>query len=174
MAEETQDLWIIPGRNLEEYQLFDGKAEFFQKKIGQGNHHELLHECARKHHIDATNCHSVADFGKLFTNLGIALFINLGRIDTKLAAGIYLPSQLTEEQIHFFEQKQELFSQKFHENISLFGVSVMASEDIPYRNNGFRDLEIESIIEGKPSKNGQELLFKEIARQKNNLKGITK
>lgn len=54
--------------------------------------------------------------------------------------------------------------------MSLFDVAVLSDRELEYcTNNGFRNLEIESIIENNPSKDGQVLLYREVERQKINL-----
>lgn len=65
--------------------------------------------------------------------------------------------------------KKKLFAEKFHENISFFDIAIRKEGELEYRNNGFRNLKIESIIEGNPSENGQELLYRELKRQKEKL-----
>ena len=47
---------------------------------------------------------------------------------------------------------------------------MLPSAPLGYRNNGFRDLRIESIIENCPSDDAIELLYREIASQRENLK----
>lgn len=110
MREEMYDLWIIPGQDLEEKGLIDGEALFYKTDGGTGKHHQdLLKKFASEHQIDATYCFSYPDFGNLYTSLGIAFLINAGKIDGKYCIVMYLPANLTEKQITFFEDKSLVF-----------------------------------------------------------------
>lgn len=100
------------------------------------------------------------------------MFFNSGvTIDNKYFGALYLPAQLTEKQINFLEDRKELLEEKYNHNTSFLGIRVLASTPLDYRNNGFRDLQIESIIENCPSNDAVELLYREIASQRENLKG---
>lgn len=68
------------------------------------------------------------------------------------------------------EDRKELLEEKYNHNTSFLGIRVLASTPLGYRNNGFRDLRIESIIENCPSDDAIELLYREIASQRENLK----
>lgn len=171
--EELQSLWFIPGKGLEERGLNDGDAVCYEVTINDKDHRTRAVEFARKYGFDERFCLSYKDLGKYFANYGIAVVINIGKIAGKIAlGGIYLPANPTEKQIEYFMVRKELFKEKFHEKISFFEPRVVPEGDLPYNQpEGLRDLRIESIIEGNPSDNGQELLFKELQRQKEVLKG---
>lgn len=111
------------------------------------------------------------DWGKYLTERGFIVFFNSGvTIDNKYFGALYLPAQLTEKQIIFLEDRKELLEEKYNHNTSFLGIRVLASTPLDYRNNGFRDLRIESIIENCPSDDAVELLYREIASQRENLK----
>lgn len=170
MKEETQMLWIIPGPGLEEKGLIDGEAIFYDFKIGERDHQALMQHFSDTYKLDTEFCSTHIDYGKFFTENGMILFINAGLISGKRAGVFFLPAQMSEKQINFLEQRRELFKEHFHENASFFEIAILPNGDLPYKTtSGFRDLQIESIIDGCRSNNGQELIFKEIARQKQNL-----
>lgn len=170
--EEEQSLWLIPGKNLEDRGLNDGDAKCYQVELGGNDHRTCAANFCKKYGFDETFCITYENFGEYFTDYGIAVVINIGKINGKSAlGGIYLPANLTEKQIDFFMNRKELFQEKFHENFSYFEPRVRPEGDLPYKTfDGFRDLRIESIIEGKRTDNGQELLFRELERQKEALK----
>jgi len=171
MGEETKRLWLVAGENLEEYGLEDGQVTYYDTEIGNRDHKTLCEKFAKEHGIDVSGCTTHTDFAKCFTSLGIFMLMNAGNISGKRAATLYLPAQMSEKVIEFLENKKELFNEKFHSNSGLFGVAVLPMGDLEYRtNDGFRNLEIESMIEGNPTKDGQELLYREVARQKEALK----
>lgn len=172
MEEETQRIWIIPGSGLEDKNLHDGVPLYFEGSIGDRDHKEIMRLFCREYNLEAEFCTTHIDYGKYLTNLGAAVFFNSGFIGGKYAGSFYMPSCLTKKQIEFFENKKELFKEKFHDNVGLFDAGFLPEGDLDYKTaNGFRDLKIESIIEGKPSNNGQELLYREIERQKANMLG---
>ena len=99
----------------------------------------------------------------------IIVFNSALTVDDKYFCGIYLPEQLTENQITFLENISPLFQEKYHVEVSFFGVEVYTSlpENFSYKiNNNCRNLHIESIISSNKTENGQKLLYKEIICQK--------
>lgn len=172
MKEELQRLWIIPGEGFEDKGLVNGEAKFYEFHIGARDHGELLKNFCDKYELDAGFCSSHTDYGKYFTCNGMILLINIGLIDGKRGAALYLPANMTEKQLDFLSKRKALFEEQFHKDISFFDIGVLPDSDLMYKtSDGFRDLRIESIIEGKPSEDGQELLYKEVDRQRANLKG---
>ena len=170
MKEEFKDLWIVAGLGMESVGLFNGTEEFYDLEIGRSEHKDLCEKFAKQYNINVSHCNSHEDFGKLFTSLGCIMLVNIGNIDRKRACVIYLPPQMTEKQLAFLEDRKQLFYEKFHHNVSLFDFAVLSDRELEYcTNNGFRNLEIESIIENNPSKDGQVLLYREVERQKINL-----
>jgi len=170
--EELQSLWLIIGEDLEEKGLNDGNVIWYEVKLGDDDHKEQAKKFCKAYSFDERFCVTYEGIGEYFTSLGIAVLINIGRIDGKAAlGGIYLPANLTEKQIDFFMSKKEIFKEKFHQNISYFEARVRPEGDLAYRTiDGFRDLRIESIIDGRKSDNGQELFYRELERQKEALK----
>lgn len=168
MLEERQLLWIIPGDTAG--QLEDGKAIFYgsDSRDGEG-HQKNCNEFCIKNGIDAAFCSTHDDYGKLLSALGMIVVFNSGvTIDGKyFIGGMYLPEHLSEKQIEFLENKRELFKEKYHTNKSFFDIRVYTEESLLYKTtDGLRDLHIESIIEGKRTDDGQELLYREVERQK--------
>ena len=171
MDEATQRLWIIPGKGLEDHGLEDGVPVFYEGGIGNKEHRELMEDFCKKYNIDDSFCNTHHECGKYLAFLGMIIFFNSGNINGKRAGAFYLPRQLSMKQIEFFENRKDLLREKFHENISFFEARVLPSGELPYRTtDGLRDLKIESIIECRKSDNGQELLFRELKRQKEALK----
>lgn len=173
MEEETQRIWIIPGSGLEDKNLFDGKAVYYEDEIGNREHTIIMKKFCKEYGIDANLfCTTHIDYGKYLANLGIGVFFNGGLMEGKYFGFFYLPANLTANQIEFFETKKQLFKDKFYENIGFFEARFLPEGDLDYKaTDGFRNLKTESIIEGKPSNNGQELLYREIERQKANMLG---
>lgn len=68
------------------------------------------------------------------------------------------------------EDGRELLEEKYNHSPSFLGIRVLPSAPLDYRNNGFRDLQIESIIENVKIDDAIELLYREIDSQKENLK----
>lgn len=171
MKEELQRLWIIPGEGLEEKGLLDGKAKFYEFTIGARDHGELLKNFCEEYKLDAGFCSSHTDYGKFFTTNGMILLINIGLIDGKRGAVLYLPANMTEKQLDFLDNRKALFEECFHKDISFFDIGVLADTELLYKApDGFRDLRIEGIIERNPSNDGQELLYREVDKQRANLK----
>jgi len=169
MLEERQVLWIIPGKyeNLE-----DGKGIYYESGIrGGAGHQEICHDFCEKYGIDDTFCTTHTDYGKLFANLGmITVFNSSAPIDGKYFLAMILPEQMTEKQIEFLEARKEFFKEKYYENKSFFDIGVYTEESFSYKTtDGLRDLYIESIIEGRQTDDGQELLYREVERQKMHL-----
>lgn len=171
MREELQRLWIIPGAGFEDKGLVNGEAKFYDFKIGARDHGELLKNFCEEYKLDAGFCSSHTDYGKFFTTNGMILLINIGLIDGKRGAALYLPANMTLEQLNFLDERKSLFTEHFHKDISFFDIGVLPEGDLLYKTpDGFRNLRIESIIERKPSNDGQELLFKEVQKQRATLK----
>lgn len=165
---ENKLLWIIPGGG---YQLEDGTPITYDLDlVNKRDHPYYCKVFCEELAIDYTNCNSHKDFGRLLSSLGMIIVFNSAlTVDDKYFCGIYLPEQLTENQITFLENISPLFQEKYHENVSFFGVEVYTSlpENFSYKiNNNCRNLHIESIISNNKTENGQKLLFKEIVCQK--------
>lgn len=165
---ETKKLWIIPGDKLEH--LEDGKPVFYDFS----DHQESCSDFCKKYNINNDSCTSHLAYAKLFTSLGMALVFNSGqKMDGYYFCGIYLPEELSEKQIEFFENSKEMFQEKYYSKAGFFTAKVASSVPLTYNtNDGFRDLTIESIIENRTNDNGQELLYIEVERQKEFLKQL--
>lgn len=172
MEYEKQLIWIIPNNEYSKNNLEDGRGTFFPFMTGDRDHRSRCQEFCEEHKLSnypVGGSHD--DWGKYLTERGFIVFFNSGvTIDNKYFGALYLPAQLTEKQIIFLEDRKELLEEKYNHNTSFLGIRVLASTPLDYRNNGFRDLRIESIIENCPSDDAVELLYREIASQKENLK----
>lgn len=165
---ETKLLWIIPGGG---YNLEDGNPITYDLDLAnKKDHPDYCKKFCEENRIDYSHCNSHKDFGKLLSSLGMIIVFNSAlTIEDKYFCGIYLPEQMTENQIAFLENIRQLFKEKYHENTAFFGVKVYTSipKSFPYKiDNQCRDLHIESIISNDKNENGQELLYKEIESQK--------
>lgn len=172
MEYEKQLIWIIPNNEYSENTLEDGRGTFFPFMTGDRDHRSRCQEFCEEHKLSnypVGGSHD--DWGKYLTERGFIVFFNSGvTIDNKYFGALYLPAQLTEKQINFLEDRKELLEEKYNHNTSFLGIRVLASTPLDYRNNGFRDLQIESIIENCPSDDAIVLLYKEVNSQKENLK----
>lgn len=172
MEYEKQLIWIIPNNEYSENNLEDGRGTFFPFMTGDRDHRSRCQEFCEEHKLSnypVGGSHD--DWGKYLTERGFIVFFNSGvTIDNKYFGALYLPAQLTEKQINFLEDRRELLEEKYNHNTSFLGIRVLASTPLDYRNNGFRDLQIESIIENCPSNDAIVLLYKEVNSQKENLK----
>lgn len=172
MEYEKQLIWIIPNNEYSENNLEDGRGTFFPFMTGDRDHRSRCQEFCEEHKLSnypVGGSHD--DWGKYLTERGFIVFFNSGvTIDNKYFGALYLPAQLTEKQINFLEDRKELLEEKYNHNTSFLGIRVLASTPLDYRNNGFRDLQIESIIENCPSNDAIVLLYKEVNSQKENLK----
>lgn len=172
MEYEKQLIWIIPNNEYSENNLEDGRGTFFPFMTGDRDHRSRCQEFCEEHKLSnypVGGSHD--DWGKYLTERGFIVFFNSGvTIDNKYFGALYLPVQLTEKQINFLEDRKELLEEKYNHNTSFLGIRVLASTPLDYRNNGFRDLQIESIIENCPSDDAIVLLYKEVNSQKENLK----
>lgn len=173
MEYEKQLIWIIPNDEYLDKNLEDGKGIFYLPTSKSKDHPFKCQEFCEEYkffNYPAGGSHDA--WGKYFTERGFIVFFNSGvTIDNKYFGALYLPSQLTEKQINFLEDRKELLEEKYNHSPSFLGIRVLPSAPLDYRNNGFRDLRIESIIENRPSDDAVELLYREIASQKENLKG---
>lgn len=163
---ETQKLWIIPGNMLKE--LEDGSALFYDSS----DHQENCKDFCKKYHINSEFCASHTSYAKLFNSLGMIIVFNSGkRVDGLYHCGIYLPEYLTKNQIEFLENTRKLFETNYYQLNGLFETKVYTTAELPYKTtDGYRDLYIESIIENRKNDNGQELLYIEVERQKEQLR----
>lgn len=172
MEYEKQLIWIIPNNEYSENNLEDGRGTFFPFMTGDRDHRSRCQEFCEEHKLSnypVGGSHD--DWGKYLTERGFIVFFNSGvTIDNKYFGALYLPAQLTEKQINFLEDRKELLEEKYNHNTSFLGIRVLPSAPLDYRNNGFRDLQIESIIENCPSDDAIVLLYKEVNSQKENLK----
>ena len=172
MNYEQKLLWIIPNDQYMDKELPDGKAQFFPKLAMNGDHREECREFCEN--IGLTDCPkggSHDDLGNYLSKKGFAAFFNSGvPVDGKYFGVWYLPEQLSMKQIEFLESQEALFREKYHTHPSFFNASIQSSEPLSYRsNNNLRNLTIEAMISNKPSDNGIDLLYQEIACQKEKL-----
>lgn len=172
MEYEKQLIWIIPNNEYSENNLEDGRGTFFSFMTGDRDHRSRCQEFCEEHKLSnypVGGSHD--DWGKYLTERGFIVLFNSGvTIDNKYFGALYLPAQLTEKQINFLEDRKELLEEKYNHSPSFLGIRVLPSAPLNYRNNGFRDLRIESIIENCPSDDAIVLLYKEVNSQKENLK----
>lgn len=173
MEYEKQIIWIIPNGEYQDKGLEDGQCICFPHEVGDENTHLLkCNGFCEEHNLSNYPVGgSHGDWGNYFAKKGIAIVFNSGVMagGKYFIGGIYLPSQLTEKQIKFFEDRKELFYEKYYLEPTFFGVRILSDEIIPYRNDGFRDLVIEAKINNQPSDNGIDLFYQELERQKENL-----
>lgn len=177
MDYEKQLLWIVPNDEYSNKNLEDGKTVFYPHILGDRDHRtRLIDFCCQYGFTNYPEGGSHNDWGKYFTRLGFAIFFNSGvTVDNKYFGSIFLPIQLTNSQIDFFESQKELFYEKYHSNPGFFEAVVLPEGNLEYRSsNGFRDLKIEAIINGKPSNNGIDLFYDELASQKEKLGKFSK
>ncbi len=166
---EKKLVWIIFGNG---YNLEDGTLITYDYNLDlKTTHEDCCKDFCEKHGIDCTFCHSHTDFAKLFTALGFIVVLNSAKkIDGKYFCSIFLPEKMTEKQISFLEEQKSFFVEKYDTNKALFKTKVFTTTEHPYKTkDSFRDLYIESIIENNQTENGQELLYREVERQKENL-----
>ena len=134
------------------------------------DHLDYCREFCEEHNIDYSYCNSHKAFGKLLSSLGIIIVFNSGiPTDGKYLCGIYLPEQMSSNQIAFLENTKSLFKEKYHENVSYFNPRVYTSlpNNFTYKlEDSCRNLKIESIIANENNENGQELLYLEVEKQK--------
>ena len=168
MHEERQVLWIIQGND--DGLLEDGKPIYYSKELkGDGEGHQKnCQDFCRSYEIDNSFCTTHVDYAKLLTALGMIVVFNSDvKLDGKHFLGMYLPEYLSEKQIVFLEERRELFKEKYHHENSFFEARIYSSSTLSYKTtDGFRNLYIESIIEQKRTDDGQELLYREVERQK--------
>lgn len=172
MEYEKQLIWIIPNNEYSENNLEDGRGVFFPFIAGDRDHRFYCQKFCEEHKLSnypVGGSHN--DWGKYLTERGFIAFFNSGAtIDNKYFGALYLPAELTEKQINFLEDRKELLEEKYNHSTSFLGIRVLPLTPLDYRNNGFRDLKIESIIENNPSDDAIELLYRELNSQKENLK----
>lgn len=173
---EISDLiWIIPGDKTESYNMEDGKIITRGKTSIQKQHIDVIEKVREEFNLLNPSVHSVEGYAKAFCELGIFTLVNIGKIDDRYAACLFLPEQLTISQIETLQNLRIIFEENFHLAESKFQVGVYTTNtNLNYKlsENCFRDLYIESIINGKKNKNGIELLYQEIEKQKANTRKI--
>jgi hypothetical protein len=166
-------LWIIPGDKTSQNNLPDGKLITKTKEENLRQHIDIMSKFQKEYNLEEPSQFSYMGFAQEFCSLGMCTLINAGKIDGKYAAILFLPEQLTPSQIETLNTLRPTFEKEFYHTIELFAVNVYTTNtNLTYKakNNNFRDLHIESIIEGKENKNGIELLYQEIEKQKDTIK----
>lgn len=172
MDYEKKLLWIIPNNEYNDRNLEDGKPIFYPFILGDRDHRiRTVDFCNQYGFTNYPEAGSHNDWGKYFTELGFSVVFNSAvTVDSKYFCSIFLPKQLTNNQIEFFESQKEMFYEKYHSNPGFFEAVVLPEGNLEYRSsNGFRDLKIEAIINGKPNNNGIDLFYDEINSQKEKL-----
>lgn len=169
---ETKLLWLLPGGgyDLEEQGAITYDMDLVNKKV----HPERCKEFCKEHNINDSYCSTHEDYARLLTNLGIVVVYNSAvTIAGEYICSIFLPEEMTLSQITFLEDLKDLFQEKYYEDKSFFSPRVYTNfpKEYSYKiTNHFRDLYIESIIANNPCKNGQQLLYQELERQKEIIK----
>lgn len=168
MEIEKQLLWIIAGGGVSS--LEDGETIFYKGGLGKDGHMANSKKFCEKYMPCNPSSISYTGYAEYFCKNGLAVNFNSGKIlNGKYHAVIYLPEQLTEKQIAFFEENKALFYEKYDSDI--VGVGVYTSKPLEYNSShkNFRDLNIESIIRGDNINNNLDLLYNEIEHQKEEL-----
>lgn len=163
-------VWIIPGDKTEHLSLNDGSIIGRSKTIDAKQHIDVLMKLVEELKIEQTDV-SLMGIAKTFSELGIMTIVNLGKIDGKNATSLFLPEELTLNQIKTLEDLRPTFEENFNPVINFFKPHVYTTNmSLTYKlkNNCFRDLQIESIILGNKNDNGIELLYQEVLFQKEN------
>ena len=173
MKYEQQLLWIIPNGDYEN--LEDGNPIFYPFILGNRDYRDKATDfCKEYGFTDFPNGGSHDDWGRYFTEKGFAIFFNSAvMIDDKYYGCWYLPRKLTMKQVEFIESQKNFFEEKYNSHPSFFEVCVQPDGDLAYSSsNGFRNLKIEAIINGKAPNNAIDLFYNEISLQKEKLNGI--
>ncbi len=173
---EISDLiWIVPGDKTESYNLEEGKIITRGKDVIVKQHIDVLEKLREEYRLPNPSSRSIIEYAKTFCEIGIFTLVNIGKIDGRYAACLFLPEQLTSTQIETIESLRTIFEESFHNEESKFQSSVYTTNTtLTYKLNEkcFRDLYIESIIDGERNKNGIELLYQEIEKHKVNARKI--
>jgi hypothetical protein len=168
-------LWIIPGDKTNENNLVDGQLITKTKQVEIKQHIDIIEKFQKEYHLPIPSQFSIVGYAKTFCELGMVTLINMGKIDGKYGAYLFLPEQLTPSQIETLEALRKTFEQEFYSVVNLFKSSVYSSTPnsaYKLKEQCFRDLYIESILDGKENKNGIELFYQEIEKQKTNTRKI--
>lgn len=171
MLDLSNLIYLIPGSKTEEISLNDGEIIESGKVEGTKQHIDVLLKLIEEYKIKNENETSIVGIAQTLAQLGIITIVNIGKIDGKYAASIFLPEELTYHQIDTVENLRETFENNFHHKVNFFEPCVYAiNTSLTYKlkNNCFRDLYIESIINGRKNNSGIELLYQEIETQKEN------
>lgn len=164
-------IWIIPGDDSDKYSLKDGEIVGRGKTSVSKQHIDVLMDFIDEFKIEHKNQISVMGCAQTLAQQGMITIINIGKIDNKYAASLFLPEQATEKQIETLECLRETFEESFHSVVNFFKPHVYSTNmSLTYKlkNNCFRDLQIEAIISQKENNNGIELLYQEVEFQKEN------
>lgn len=164
MDYEKQLIWIVPSE-----MTSDSDVTFFPFKLGDRDHRTRCHEfCENNKLLNYPEGGSHNDWGKYLTEHNFSVFFNSGvTVDGLYYGTLYLPVQLSENQIDFFNKRRQLFEEKY--NPDIFGIQILPDHQLEYTNNGFRNLKIEAIINNIKYSNNFELLYIELENQRKNL-----
>lgn len=175
MKEKQQKLWIIPGEGLEDHGLENGKAIFYGLDLGSNlDHRDRCSDFCKRYNFDVDSLNSHEDYGKFFASLGMVTFFNSGvKVDGKYYGLLIFPEVMSDAQIAFFEERYDFFKENYNQHRSWFVAKVFSMKPVGYRNDSpnLRNLYTESIIDGKKTDNGLELIYREINRQKEMIRG---
>jgi len=164
-------IYLIPGSKTEEISLNDGEIIEKGKMEGTKQHIDVLLKLIEEKNIENLRETSIVGIAQTLAELDIITIVNIGKIDGKYAASMFLPEELTYHQIETLENLKETFENNFHHKVNFFEPCVYTTNtNLTYKlkNNCFRDLYIESIIDKIKNDNGIELLYQEIETQKEN------
>ncbi len=168
-------LWFIPGDKTIDKNLLDGQILTRTKQEDVKQHIDIMRKFQEEYNFPVPGKISIEGYAKMLCEHGVFTLLNFGKIDDKYAASIFVPEHLTNAQIETLEGLRTTFEEEFYHVVNLFKIHVYSiNMNLTYKlkENCFRDLHIESILEGKENTNGIELLYQEIENQKANTRKI--
>lgn len=161
-------LWFFLGKGHD----LDGEIVTKTKHGDVKQHIDLLKEFFDEHAFPLPKTFSVEGFALELAKRNIALLLNAGKIDGKYACFLYLPESLSRKQIESFEKLKPTFEKYFYHHPSFFGVSIYSIDtNIPYKVY-FTKLNELAQQRGIVVRDGIELFYQEIERQKETLAKI--
>ena len=165
MQLEKQMLWIIAGGGVQS--IADGTQDFFPAQIGDKDHISRCRRYCDKYGIDYPGVETHDGYAKLFNSLGLITVYNTAQpIDGKYIALFFMPEKLTEKQIEFMDSIEEFLYEKYDPLLTDCVFYTTKQLDYNTDKEGYRNLKIEKLIVGEKPGNNIDLLFEEIARQK--------
>ncbi len=162
-------VWVLPGEGHEQ----DGEFITRTKHGNVKQHIDVLEEFFKEFHLEMPSRFTIDGFAEELSKRNMLLLINAGRIDGKYASVIYLPQNLSKNQITTILDMRSTFENEFHHHVAFFGVNVYSiNMNISYKI--YSDLREIYQRDGIFIQDGIELFYKEKEKRKENLpKGKT-